>query len=231
MYETIKLSDSFLVENLIERWAPLVFLAPGEKFYPSDVSDFLEHIIAIPKKDLGSSVYENVNFESKEDASDDLPKGRLSESWFLTTREDVGEYLVEIIRNSILLVLVNVAVFAADDLLKNSSSFIYGRNPEKDSVPVYALVEICHPDANESIKNVTLENESRRLHFHVTYWMFYPFSQGKSVCTVDMGRFGAWPIPKLNNLCLGNIKEFGNHVGDWEHMSLYFEASLISIKI
>lgn len=65
-------------------------------------------------------------------------------------------------------------------------------------------------------------------HFHVTYWMFYPFSQGKSLCTFDMGRFGAWPIPKVNNYCLGNIKEFGNHVGDWEHMSLYFEVIINS---
>lgn len=73
-------------------------------------------------------------------------------------------------------------------------------------------------------KDKTMYTPEIGLNFHVTYWMFYPFSQGKSLCTFDMGRFGAWPIPKVNNYCLGNIKEFGSHVGDWEHISLYFEV-------
>ncbi|KAK6639677.1 hypothetical protein RUM43_007950 [Polyplax serrata] len=194
------------VQSLVQRWAPLVFLAPGEKFYPSDVSEFLDHVIAIPEKDTSSTVYENGEFtaEAREDASDDLPKGRLSESWYLTTRQEV------------------------DTLLRNSSSFIYGRNPQEYSVPVYALIEVCQPEIEG---NFTLRRiDSPRIHFHVTYWMFYPFSQGKSLCTFDMGRFGAWPIPKLNNQCLGNIKEYGNHVGDWEHVSLYFEVSVFDTE-
>lgn len=144
-------------------------------------------------------------------------------------------------------------LFFTDNLLKNTSSFLYGRNPQQYSVPVYALIDVCrndHYNQRKSFKsyprmphvlyqgelgrsdNNTLDNTipnlrekaSKGPHFHVTYWMFYPFSQGKSLCTFDMGRFGAWPIPKVNNYCLGNIKEFGNHVGDWEHMSLYFEV-------
>lgn len=72
---------------------------------------------------------------------------------------------------------------------------------------------------------------NRKLHFHVTYWMFYPFSEGKAVCVLDLGFFGTWPIPTVGGVCLGILKEYGNHVGDWEHMSLYFKVDeLASIQ-
>ena len=61
-------------------------------------------------------------------------------------------------------------------------------------------------------------------HFHVTYWMFYPYSQGKTICTLDLGPLGPLPIPLIFGMCLGTKKEFGNHVGDWEHMSLSFKG-------
>lgn len=65
-------------------------------------------------------------------------------------------------------------------------------------------------------------------HFHVTYWMFYPFSQGKTICTVNLGPLGPIPIPlvPIFNICLGTKKEFGSHVGDWEHMSLFFRGRM-----
>lgn len=65
-------------------------------------------------------------------------------------------------------------------------------------------------------------------HFHVTYWMFYPFSQGKTVCTLNLGPLGPIPIPlvPIFNICLGTKKEFGSHVGDWEHMSLFFRGRM-----
>lgn len=65
-------------------------------------------------------------------------------------------------------------------------------------------------------------------HFHVTYWMFYPFSQGKTVCTLNLGPLGPFPIPlvPIFNICLGTKKEFGSHVGDWEHMSLFFKGRM-----
>ena len=122
-------------------------------------------------------------------------------------------------------------LFSTDSLLRNSSSFIYGRNPQKYSVPVYALIEVCQPTQknffnfnNNLTKNEKIKKNSN-INFHVTYWMFYPFSQGKAICTFNMGRFGAWPIPRVNDICLGDIKVFGNHVGDWEHISLYFEVN------
>lgn len=73
----------------MQQWAPLVFLAPGEKFNPSDVSEFLDNMMPIPLQDTGSTVYENPA-ELKENL-EDLPKGRLSETWYLTTKEGIGE--------------------------------------------------------------------------------------------------------------------------------------------
>lgn len=65
-------------------------------------------------------------------------------------------------------------------------------------------------------------------HFHVTYWMFYPFSQGKTMCTLNLGPLGPIPIPLIPifNICLGTRKEFGSHVGDWEHISLNFKGRM-----
>jgi len=60
--------------------------------------------------------------------------------------------------------------------------------------------------------------------FHVTYWMFYPFSEGKTICVLDLGFFGSWPIPTVAGRCIGTLKEYGSHIGDWEHMSLYFKV-------
>jgi hypothetical protein len=64
--------------------------------------------------------------------------------------------------------------------------------------------------------------------FQVNYWMFYPFSQGKTICTLNLGPLGPIPIPivPIFNICLGTKKEFGSHVGDWEHMSLFFRGRM-----
>jgi len=58
--------------------------------------------------------------------------------------------------------------------------------------------------------------------------MFYPFSQGKTICTLNLGPLGPIPIPlvPIINFCLGTKKEFGSHVGDWEHMSLFFRGRM-----
>lgn len=34
------------VEDLVRQWAPLVWLAPNEKFMPGDVTEFLQHVHA-----------------------------------------------------------------------------------------------------------------------------------------------------------------------------------------
>lgn len=49
-------------------------------------------------------------------------------------------------------------------------------------------------------------------------------SQGKTICTINLGPLGRLPIPQLFGKCLGTRRDFGSHVGDWEHMTLYFRA-------
>lgn len=91
---------------------------------------------------------------------------------------------------------------------------------------------------------VKVKNEEKMLpSFHVTYWMFYPYSQvdenessfdndfilkfslqGKTMCTINLGPLGRLPIPLIFGMCLGTKKDFGSHIGDWEHMSLYFKG-------
>ncbi|XP_005188446.1 uncharacterized protein LOC101895679 [Musca domestica] len=61
--------------------------------------------------------------------------------------------------------------------------------------------------------------------FHVTYWMFYPYSQGKNMCTLKLGPFGRIPFPAVYGYCLGRKKDIGSHIGDWEHMTLYFTGA------
>jgi len=68
-----------------------------------------------------------------------------------------------------------------------------------DQVPSYAFVT----EHNDSCATVD-----------VTYSLFYPFNYGKDVCVgIDTG-----------GLCLGEVKTFGNHVGDWEHVSLRLQG-------
>ncbi|VVC43291.1 Vacuolar protein sorting-associated protein 62 [Cinara cedri] len=112
-----------------------------------------------------------------------VPMGPESQTWFLVTKSEIGQ------------------------LLENSTSVLYGQNPNATQVPVYAYVTECG-----------------RKKFHVSYWLFFPFSQGKPICTLDMGVLGPLPLPVINNRCFGTLKEFGSHVGDWEHMSLMFNG-------
>lgn len=41
---------------------------------------------------------------------------------------------------------------------------------------------------------------------------------------MDLGPLGSLPIPQLFGVCLGTKKDFGSHVGDWEHMTLLFNG-------
>lgn len=78
----------------------------------------------------------------------------------------------------------------------------------------------------------SLENEipvsgpgdAREPLLHVTYWMFFPYNEGKPVCVLDLGPLGPWPLPLLWGSCLGTYRRFGAHVGDWEHVSLFFSV-------
>jgi len=71
--------------------------------------------------------------------------------------------------------------------------FFYGQS--LDQVPSYAFVT---------------EHQDRCNTVDVTYTFFYPFNYGKDVC-VGLDTAG---------VCLGEWATFGNHLGDWEHVSL-----------
>jgi hypothetical protein len=95
----------------------------------------------------------------------------------------------------------------------DSTSFLHGTNPARWTVPVYAVVSACPNSSTQ---------------FQVTYWMFYPYSQGKPLCVVDTGLLGTWPVPGFYAQCRGKIREYGGHVGDWEHVSLEFRVRFCS---
>lgn len=49
--------------------------------------------------------------------------------------------------------------------------------------------------------------------------MFYPYNEGKDVCFI-----GKVPAPFIFNTCLGHRRTIGNHIGDWEHVSMFFNG-------
>eukprot|EP00092_Neocalanus_flemingeri_P017694 GFUD01019140.1.p1 GENE.GFUD01019140.1~~GFUD01019140.1.p1 ORF type:complete len:354 (+),score=85.06 GFUD01019140.1:245-1306(+) len=69
----------------------------------------------------------------------------------------------------------------------------------QDQVPSYTFVTE-HKDSCNTVD--------------VTYTLFYPFNYGKDVCLgIESG-----------SSCVGSWRTFGNHVGDWEHVSLRLQG-------
>lgn len=58
-----------------------------------------------------------------------------------------------------------------DDLLKESSSFVYGQNPSKGPVPVYAMISMCDPTTTEF--NVAQQNGTNLFRLPVTIKFIY----------------------------------------------------------
>ncbi|APR82432.1 Endo-1,4-beta-xylanase [Minicystis rosea] len=80
-------------------------------------------------------------------------------------------------------------------------AYLTGQNPSQATVPAYA--EIVNRTSNGQPTNTT----------DIIYWMFYPYNNGKRVCIGSM-------VPYIG--CIGGYSTFGNHVGDWEHMTIRF---------
>uniref|UniRef100_A0A6P7GDX6 Vacuolar protein sorting-associated protein TDA6 isoform X1 n=1 Tax=Diabrotica virgifera virgifera TaxID=50390 RepID=A0A6P7GDX6_DIAVI len=167
------------VEDLVRQWAPLVWLAPEERYFPQSVDDFLKNVYVgdgggkrvMPYLDDKISRYKSTDFNL-------LPYRSL------------------------------------ESLQNDTTSFIFG-NPDLNKVSVYAVVTHCATSLKR-FENEVLDNGDK-LYFHVTYWIFYPYNLGKDICVL-----GKVPALRIFNTCLGNVKTIGNHVGDWEHMSLSF---------
>lgn len=152
------------MEALVRKWAPLVWLAPNEKYLPGSVSTFLEHVHAEEAKIVtvypGNEIsdvselnqyayyYDNENeltyydptvrqarnrnkrnFRDPATSLDrlfDLPIGNESKNWYLVTNNDIEE------------------------LITDKSSFIHGQNPQKENVPIYAVVSMCRTVSSPS---------------------------------------------------------------------------------
>jgi len=78
--------------------------------------------------------------------------------------------------------------------------FLDGQRPDRTPVPVYA--EVVHRTDNGRPTNIT----------DINYWTFYPYNNGKRVC---IGWYSPWG-------CVGAYSSFGNHVGDWERITIRF---------
>lgn len=61
----------FTVETLVRNWAPLVWLAPGEKFLPGDVKEFFNHVHAEKTKTQTKYAGNEVNNYYYYDADND----------------------------------------------------------------------------------------------------------------------------------------------------------------
>ncbi|XP_018016836.1 uncharacterized protein LOC108673504 [Hyalella azteca] len=72
-------------------------------------------------------------------------------------------------------------------------------------------------------RHASLTTGTHGHHFTITYWFFYPYNHGKEICTTSMIFIGRVAKPLYKGKCHGETVVMGNHVGDWEHLSIYFE--------
>lgn len=155
---------------------------------------------------------------------DEMDKTSLNE--IETDKFSVQQYLRRKRSEDINNVKVNETQLKADTVgnFNNSSENSWKAVP---SVVIYTKDEqIVIPTSSQKEDAQSTAANPSLPHFHVSYWMFYPFSQGKTICTLNLGPLGPIPIPLIFNVCLGTRKEFGSHVGDWEHISIVFRGKM-----
>lgn len=86
---------------------------------------------------------------------------------------------------------------------------------------------------------VPKDDTGREHYVDVVYWFFFPYNRGKDVChgvTTDRGGFTGWMNDIINDVanlhgdldidCAGEEKVYGNHVGDWEHVTIRFRRGI-----
>lgn len=113
-----------------------------------------------------------------------------------------------------------------DEDSENVNNFIANLSDNvKFSIPFDEQENVLENESGQQMAGFSYTEGTHVPSFHVTYWMFYPYSQGKNMCTVSLGPFGSIPFPAVYGYCLGRKKDIGSHIGDWEHMTLYFTGS------
>eukprot|EP00794_Sanderia_malayensis_P011089 gene11089-12257_t len=78
----------------------------------------------------------------------------------------------------------------------HTSTFWWMKGQNPSHVPIYTLYR-TFTQSGKTVKDFV-------------YWAFFPYNRGKGVC---LG--GA-----TGGFCIGKCKSFGNHVGDWEHVTV-----------
>jgi hypothetical protein len=153
-----------LVDELVRKWSPLVWLAPNEKFLPGDVKTFLSNVHAERErpsaekiKDIGDNLsryshyYEDLVYY---DGGANVKIGIMAQNNRKRRNFDKDtslEYIFELpiddaSENWYLVTNENL-----ENLMKNQTSFIFGEEPS--TVPVYAVVNMCTGNKEFNFKN------------------------------------------------------------------------------
>ncbi|KAL0114705.1 hypothetical protein PUN28_011780 [Cardiocondyla obscurior] len=212
-------ADEKQVRRLTQDWAPLVWLAPGERFLPLGVTEFLDNVQSDQyylrtKIDVESLLKNRSSFLYGRKPAGTVPVYALVKNCVSRDTRPRAARNKPMLNAAFTPVLQDPGLFQAQrqtDNINNIRAQIIMREQVRQAVTV------------PRFEKVREENGCKKVHFHVTYWMFYPFSEGKTICVLDLGFFGTWPIPTIGGVCIGTLKEYGSHIGDWEHMSLYFK--------
>ncbi|XP_063912172.1 uncharacterized protein LOC135129018 isoform X2 [Zophobas morio] len=173
------------IKQLVIQWAPLVWISPEEKYYPSSINHFLKNVQLVNEN--GKTIMLPIN-------GTDIPQYNTKSLQLVTTCD-------------------------LDSLIKSGNSFLNGHIPKMYSVPTYAIISPCSP--NSSFRaNILYKKTNPNLYFSVSYWTFYPFNKGKDICFL-----GKVPVVPIFGRCFGHRTTIGSHVGDWEHMTLFFNGN------
>ncbi|XP_018398085.1 PREDICTED: uncharacterized protein LOC108776075 [Cyphomyrmex costatus] len=210
------------LRRLVRDWAPLVWLAPGERFLPLGVTEFLDNVQSDQyylrtRIDVESLLQNRSSFLYGRRPAGTVPvyalvKNCISKDTRLRTARNNTPMLKAFEeRNAFTLLQDPFLTQRPTNSINDLRAQIISREQMRQAATV------------PRFEKVREENGCQKVHFHVTYWMFYPFSEGKTICVLDLGFFGSWPIPTIAGMCIGTLKEYGSHIGDWEHMSLYFK--------
>ncbi|RZC41791.1 vacuolar protein sorting-associated protein 62, partial [Asbolus verrucosus] len=182
-------------KQLVTQWAPLIWISPEEKHFPTNVETFLRNVQV--SDETGKLVISSINethfpqFDSK--------------SLFLVTKHSL-----ESLRDE-------QSSFLYGHNPRQHSVPIYAMI--SPCTPYTSFRSSDFNSLRNDINALYGKTEPNRLFFSVTYWAFYPYNQGKKICFI-----GKVPTLTFFGTCFGHMKTIGSHVGDWEHISLSFRG-------
>ncbi len=151
------------------KFAPLIYLHPSEKYFPSDVESFVKKTKLLHPDGSASPA---LDLASLGELASKSPDG-LRQSYLTTLEALSGPY--------------------------DSKDFFAGQDPSKAEVPVYVFITDVHDDGALNV-------------FNAQYSTFYPYNGGKNAC----------PSVAPADHCFAERVIIGNHVGDWEALTIQF---------